>query len=121
MIYFIGAIKECINFTGRTRRKAFWFYVLFYFVIGITLAISDIILDTTILSISYGILMLIPTLSICTRRLHDTTRKGWWQLIVLIPYIGLIVLIIFLLQDSHDANDYGQSPKSEEADNTEAA
>ncbi|WP_286133323.1 DUF805 domain-containing protein [Colwellia sp. UCD-KL20] len=70
MEYFLDAFKKYADFSGRSSRKAFWFYVLYYFVIGIILALGDMALDTTILSISYGILMLMPTLSLCTRRLH---------------------------------------------------
>jgi len=44
--------------------------------------------------------------------LHDTGRSGWWQLIYLVPLIGLIVMIVYLAQDSHDDNDYGVNPKS---------
>ncbi|MER2496038.1 DUF805 domain-containing protein [Vibrio neptunius] len=55
--------------------------------------------------------LLIPAISIATRRLHDTGRSGWWQLIALIPLIGVIVLIVFLTQDSNDANEYGANPK----------
>lgn len=47
--------------------------------------------------------------SVAARRLHDTSRTGWWQLISLIPLIGLIV---FLVQDSHEDNEYGANPKA---------
>jgi uncharacterized membrane protein YhaH (DUF805 family) len=66
-------------------------------------------LDT--ISAIVSLALLVPSLSIAARRLHDTGRSGWWQLILLIPIIGLIVLIVFLAQDSHDVNDYGVNPK----------
>jgi uncharacterized membrane protein YhaH (DUF805 family) len=77
-------------------------------IINIVLAV----LGLDFISMLVGLALLIPSLSIATRRLHDTGRTGWWQLIILVPVIGLIVLIIFLVQDSHDTNDYGASPKS---------
>jgi len=56
--------------------------------------------------------ILLPSFAIAARRLHDTGRSGWWQLIVLIPIVGLIVLIVFLVLDSEaGTNKYGPNPK----------
>jgi uncharacterized membrane protein YhaH (DUF805 family) len=108
MDYFTGALKKYADFTGRARRKEYWMFILIYFIINITLAV----LGLDIISGLVAIGLLVPSISIAARRLHDTGRSGWWQLIVLIPIIGFIVLIVFLAQDSHDANDYGVNPKS---------
>ena len=60
----------------------------------------------------YSLALLIPGLSAGARRLHDTGRSGWWQLLWLVPIIGWLVLIVFLAQDSHEGeNDYGPNPK----------
>ncbi|MBO1898474.1 DUF805 domain-containing protein [Shewanella sp. BF02_Schw] len=75
-------------------------------ILNIVLAVLG--LDT--ISAIVSLALLVPSLSIAARRLHDTGRSGW-QLILLIPIIGLIVLIVFLAQDSHDVNDYGVNPK----------
>ncbi|AZG34309.1 MAG: uncharacterized membrane protein YhaH (DUF805 family) [Moritella dasanensis] len=108
MDYFIGALKKYADFTGRARRKEYWMFILVYMIINIVFAVIG--LDT--ISAIVSLALLVPSLSIAARRLHDTGRSGWWQLILLIPIIGLIVLIVFLAQDSHDANDYGINPKS---------
>ena len=63
------------------------------------------------LALIFALAMLVPSISIAARRLHDTGRSGWWQLISLIPLIGAIVLIVFLVQDSHEENQYGPNPK----------
>jgi uncharacterized membrane protein YhaH (DUF805 family) len=76
-------------------------------ILNIVLAVLG--LDT--ISAIVSLALLVPSLSIAARRLHDTGRSGWWQLILLIPIIGLIVLIVFLAQDSHDVNDYGVNLK----------
>ena len=55
--------------------------------------------------------MLIPSISCAARRLHDTGRSGWWQLIVLVPLIGSIVLLIFLVLDGETENSHGLNPK----------
>ena len=109
MNYFIGALKKYADFTGRARRQEYWMFVLIYMVINIVLAV----LGLELISALVGLGLLIPSISIAARRLHDTGRSGWWQLIVLIPIIGVIVLIVFLAQDSHDANNYGLNPKSD--------
>ena len=111
MEYFIGAIKQYATFSGRARRKEYWMFYLFYMIFYILLAIIDGILGTIFLSSIFILALLIPSISISARRLHDTGRSGWWQLIILIPLIGVIVLIVFLAQDSVDDNEYGISPK----------
>ena len=56
--------------------------------------------------------LLVPTLAVGARRLHDTGRSGWWLLIGLIPIVGWIILLVFLVQDSHPANQHGPNPKA---------
>jgi len=106
--YFIDALKKYADFNGRARRTQYWMFVLIYMVINIILAV----LGMDIISMIVGLALLVPSISIGTRRLHDTGRSGWWQLIYLVPLIGIIVMIVFLAQDSHDDNDYGVNPKS---------
>ncbi|PKH06619.1 DUF805 domain-containing protein [Moritella sp. Urea-trap-13] len=105
---FIGALKKYADFTGRARRKEYWMFILIYLIINIVLSV----LGLDIISGLVALGLLIPSISIAARRLHDTGRSGWWQLIVLIPVIGIIVLVFFLAQDGHEANDYGVNPKS---------
>lgn len=109
MDYFIGALKKYADFTGRAHRQEYWMFVLIYMIINVVLAV----LGLGIISALVGLGLLLPSISIATRRLHDTGRSGWWQLIILIPIIGFIVLIVFLAQESHDTNDYGVNLKSE--------
>jgi len=60
----------------------------------------------------YGLAVLLPNLGVSIRRLHDTSRTGWWLLIGLIPIIGAIVLLVFWVQDSQPGdNQYGPNPK----------
>tara|TARA_R110002153_G_scaffold6556_17_gene30071 strand:- start:14081 stop:14419 length:339 start_codon:yes stop_codon:yes gene_type:complete len=108
--YFIGALKKYADFTGRARRHEYWMFILIYMIINFVLAV----LGLNIISMIFGLALLVPSISIAARRLHDTGRTGWWQLIALIPLIGIIILIVFLVQDSHDTNEYGVNPKSGE-------
>ena len=59
-----------------------------------------------------GLAIILPSLAVAVRRLHDTSRSGWWLLIVIIPVVGAIILIVFWVQDSHGDNQYGPSPKA---------
>ncbi|MDY7220132.1 DUF805 domain-containing protein [Denitrificimonas sp. JX-1] len=56
--------------------------------------------------------MLLPSFAVSVRRLHDTSRSGWWLLIGFFPIVGFIVLLVFMLQNSHSgSNQYGDAPK----------
>ena len=60
----------------------------------------------------YTLAVLIPSIAVGFRRLHDTGRSAWWFLVCLIPMIGAIVIVVFMVQDSHEEeNKYGSSPK----------
>jgi uncharacterized membrane protein YhaH (DUF805 family) len=87
-------------------------FILINFIIQIVLSLFGFEIISGIISL----LLLIPSISIGARRLHDTGRTGWWQLIYLVPLIGLIVMIVFLVQDSHDDNEYGPNPKVSQAE-----
>lgn len=112
MEYFIGAFKKYADFSGRARRKEYWMFVLFYLIFYIVLAVVDgVILGMPILSGIFSLAIIIPSLSIGARRLHDTGKSGWWLLISLVPLVG-IILIVFLVQDSVEDNKYGPNPKA---------
>lgn len=118
--WYIEVLKKYATFNGRARRKEYWYFVLFSALISIGLMIIDVVAGTFsteggigLLSGIYGLAVLIPSIAVLFRRLHDTSRSGWWLLIALIPIIGPIVLIVFLASDSKpDENQYGPSPKA---------
>ena len=120
MSWFIGALKKYAVFEGRARRKEYWFFVLFYVIFAFGMALVDVIAGTMyygavtggLLSGLYALAMLIPSISVTVRRLHDTGRSGWWVLIGLIPLIGAIVLFVFMVLDSQQGeNRFGPNPK----------
>jgi uncharacterized membrane protein YhaH (DUF805 family) len=119
MDWFLGALKKYAVFEGRARRREYWFYVLFVLIISIVLNIVDRFTGTYSAAYGAGLLgglfslaILIPSLAVGARRLHDTGRSGWWLLIGLIPFIGAIVLIVFFVIDSQPGtNQYGPNPK----------
>lgn len=119
MNWYLDALKKYAQFGGRSRRKEYWFFVLINMIIVFLLTFIDGLTGTLnaqsglgLLSGIYNLLVLIPSLAVAFRRLHDTGRSAWWLLLFLIPVIGLLVIIVFLVQDSEEGqNQYGISPK----------
>ena len=101
---FGEAIKVCFNkfanFEGRARRSEFWWFQLFTYIISsLTCGIG-------------GLVLLLPTIAVTARRLHDTGRSGWLQLLMFIPIVGYVLIIIWTVQDSDPGtNEYGPNPK----------
>ena len=119
MNWYLGVLKKYAEFNGRARRKEYWMFFLFNLLISIGLSIIDMMTGTVnqwglgLLSGLYGLAVLVPSIAVAVRRLHDTDRSGWWLLISLIPLIGVIVLLVFLLLDGTPGdNKYGASPKA---------
>lgn len=111
--YFIDVVKnQYFNFTGRATRQQYWMYILFYFILSVVIGIIGAILGDTvrgILSTLLNLALLLPTLGIGVRRLHDTDRSGWWYLIALLPFIGGIVLLVFFcLPSTEGENRFNQ-------------
>lgn len=118
---FGTAVKTCFSkyadFNGRARRSELWWFVLFTFVVNAVLSfIPPQIGDSgSLWSNLFALAVLIPSLAVGARRLHDTDRSGWWQLLALIPIVGWIILIVWFAQDSHPGgNRFGANPKSGE-------
>jgi uncharacterized membrane protein YhaH (DUF805 family) len=107
------------NFSGRSSRSAYWWWVLFSIIMSAAASIIDSMVGLSIadqnfgwLSLLVGLALLIPSIAVLFRRLHDTGRSGWWWLLSLICFIGAIILFIFCLLDSTPGdNQYGPNPK----------
>jgi uncharacterized membrane protein YhaH (DUF805 family) len=115
MNWYLDVLKnKYAVFTGRARRKEYWMFFLFNLLIGLGIAIVEAIIGTGgILGIVFSLAMLIPGIAVTVRRLHDTGRSGWWILISLVPVIGWIVLLVFMVLEGHPGdNEYGPDPKA---------
>jgi len=119
MNWYLKVLKQYADFNGRARRQEYWMFVLFNIIFSIVATILDNVLGLASPEVGYGILtglyslaVLVPGLAVTVRRLHDTSRSGWWILIALIPLVGAICLIVFTAQDSKPGdNEYGPNPK----------
>jgi uncharacterized membrane protein YhaH (DUF805 family) len=119
MNWYVAVLKKYAEFTGRARRKEYWMFALFNFLICVVLVVIDSKggmmnpMGLGVLSGLYSLAVFVPSLAVSVRRLHDTDRSGWWLLILLLPLIGLIVFLVFMLLDSQPGeNRHGPSPKA---------
>ena len=110
----MAVLKKYAYFSGRARRREYWMFALVSFVISCVLAaLGTMFKPFSILPILYTLAVLIPSLAVGWRRLHDTGRSGWWVLVALVPVIGAIVLLVFMCLDSQPGDyQWGPNPKS---------
>jgi uncharacterized membrane protein YhaH (DUF805 family) len=119
MSWYLEALKNYAVFSGRSRRKEYWYFVLCNVIVSLVLSGLDALLGTFsssanlgLLSGIYALAIIIPTLAVSVRRLHDIDRTGWWVLIHLVPVIGSIVLLVFAVLDGTPGeNRFGSNPK----------
>jgi uncharacterized membrane protein YhaH (DUF805 family) len=121
MQWYLKVLKQYADFAGRARRTEFWMFTLFSAIISIVLGLLDSLLGLAFvegtmsgwLGMLYALAVLLPSLAVTVRRLHDTSRSGWWVLIGLVPIVGGIVLIVFCAMPGNmGANAYGPDPKA---------
>jgi uncharacterized membrane protein YhaH (DUF805 family) len=114
MGWYLAVLKKYAAFSGRARRKEYWMFGLFNAIVTIVLAVvSMAALHNVILYVLYVLAVLVPSLAVAVRRLHDTGRSGWWMLIGLVPLVGPIVLLVFtVLAGQAGSNKYGEDPKA---------
>lgn len=121
-----SVFSKYADFSGRATRSEFWYFYLFTFLVGmvyffavITTAVTSGVNSAALTYIQaiyaiYALGIMIPSLALTVRRLHDTGHSGWWIFLNLLLVIGSIVLFIWYITDSDpDTNEYGDNPKQE--------
>ena len=128
---FLDAIKnafiKCFDFKSRSSRSEFWYFYLFTTLLGfigiqidrlfnleiLGLQLTQNVNEVAIIGPTYiflYFLFFVPSLSLYIRRLHDINRSGWWLLIILVPFVGIVTLIFFwCLKGNQNKNRYGDA------------
>lgn len=121
---FMTAVRTCfskyVDFSGRARRSEYWYFALFTFLLGIVTNILDMIIGTDyggrtdggLINTLASLVVLLPSLAVAVRRLHDTGRSGWWMLLIFAIIIGWIILLVWFCTDSSPDNEHGPNPKT---------
>lgn len=122
MEYFKNCVlKHYVDFKGRARRKEYWFFALFEFIalilvcivggaLDYVLGLPGVLSSALVTIVTLGLIL--PAIAVSFRRLHDIGKSGWWFLITLIPCLGGIIFLVFMLLDSQPgSNAYGPNPK----------
>jgi uncharacterized membrane protein YhaH (DUF805 family) len=113
---FTDAIKSFFanyaNFSGRARRSEYWFSILFIVLASFATSMLDAFGGGGLITGLFSLAIIIPSLSLLVRRMHDTGKSGVWILMGLIPAVGGIILLVFACQDSTSANQWGIPQKT---------
>jgi uncharacterized membrane protein YhaH (DUF805 family) len=121
--YALTPLRKYADIHGRARRSEYWWFVLFIMVVGFAVGLIEGVLGLAgsvvgpygFLTLLFYLAIILPSITVGVRRLHDTGRSGWWLLIGLVPVIGGIVLLVFYVLDSDRGdNAYGPDPKGGE-------
>jgi uncharacterized membrane protein YhaH (DUF805 family) len=108
-----SGFSNYVNFSDRSSRSEYWYWVLFVVLAEIVTSIIDYIIGYQVTTSLFGLAVFLPGIAVAIRRLHDLDRSGWWALLVLIPLIGAIVLIVwYCSRGTEGPNRFGPDPLS---------
>lgn len=123
MEWMLMPVRRYADFSGRSRRQEFWMFQLGIFLLYIAVLVVSLVvgaISETLSAIVMGIFtlamlgLIIPSLAVAVRRLHDQDKSGWMLLLGLIPLIGSIILLVFYCTDGTPGpNQYGPDPKGQ--------
>ena len=114
MNFYVDCWKKFATFSGRSRRKEFWLFWLINVAINYGLQLIAVPLGTIgmVIVLLFSLAILVPSLAVAARRMHDIGKSGWWVLINLVPLIGSIWFIVLAAKDSvAGSNKWGDCPK----------
>ena len=112
-IYWLRNLKEhYADFNGRARRKQFWMFILFNVIFGIVfLILAQLVSFLAILSGLFSLAVLVPTIAVGVRRLHDIGKSGWFYLLILVPFANFWLIYLLATDSQPGTNEYGANPK----------
>jgi uncharacterized membrane protein YhaH (DUF805 family) len=113
--WYLAVLRNYGNFSGRARRTEYWMFAFVNLVVSLVLYVLTFATHSgffLVLVFLYALAVVLPSMAVLARRLHDIGMSGWWILIGLVPFIGGIVLFVFtLLPGNQGPNQYGDDPK----------
>lgn len=111
MEWYLAVLKNYAGFEGRARRKEFWTFVLISLVVSGVIGLVASATGLLVLTSVYSLIILVPSLAVTVRRLHDVGHSAWSLVLAVIPF-GILVLLWYLVEDGRPGpNRYGLNPK----------
>ncbi|TKH19250.1 DUF805 domain-containing protein [Bacillus wiedmannii] len=115
MQWYLKALKNYGNFSGRATRKEYWTFslsniVIFWLLLFLS-SFSEVLV--AIIALLFMLVMIIPSFSVGARRLHDIGKTGWWQLLNFVPFGSVVLLVFFIIESEENENQYGPNPYSD--------
>jgi uncharacterized membrane protein YhaH (DUF805 family) len=107
MNYYLKVLQNYANFNGRARRAEYWYFVLFNMIASIIVGIIGGLMDFELLGNLYSLAVLLPSLAVGVRRMHDVGKSGWF---ILIPIYNFILAVT---EGDAGENEYGPDPKGQ--------
>lgn len=105
------ALSKYAEFSGRARRQEYWLFVLLYVILSLIAGVIDAVLGTEAVTLILGLALLIPSVAVLIRRLHDLDRSGWWALFMFLPILGTLLLLVFcVMKGTEGPNRFGPDP-----------
>lgn len=119
MEWYLKVVRDnYANFVGRARRQEYWMFTLFNLIAYVVLVVVGRMLFGKgfmgdIPSAIYSLALLIPSIAVSIRRLHDTDRSGWWLLLAFIPLANIALLVFMCFEGTRGSNRFGNDPKAQ--------
>lgn len=110
MKHYLDALRKYNVVRGRATRKDYWMFLLFNMLISFVIGAVEGLLrmDSGIISTLYSLAIIFPNICLCTRRLHDVDKSGWWQLAVIVPFLNLYFFyLLWFKAGTPGSNKYG--------------
>lgn len=124
MDWYLKVLKNYVGFDGRARRKEYWMFTLFNLIIMVALMALQMMatsisegatMAVSLLLMLYALGVLLPSVAVTIRRLHDIDKSGWWILIAFVPFVGGLILLVFeVMEGTRGDNRFGADPKAGE-------
>jgi len=110
MKWYLEVLKKYAIFEGRSRRTEFWYFVLFDIIIAVLLSLIGLYMNSQLIYNLYALAVLLPSIAVAVRRMHDVNKSGWF---ILIPIYNLV---LYCTDGTEGPNKYGSDPKRPEFD-----